>query len=102
MRRSTSLTVALLLLSACGREQPERADRVASAAVPGAGTAPPPPPAPARQDPDPPRTEPRRALAATAQAGYDRVVFEFAGDSLPGYHVEYVNRPVVRCGSGDR
>lgn len=42
-----------------------------------------------------------RAIAATAQPGYDRVVFEFAGDSVPGYHVEYATGTVVRCGSGD-
>ena len=33
--------------------------------------------------------------------GYDRVVFEFAGDSVPGYRVEYATKPVQRCGSGD-
>jgi hypothetical protein len=34
-------------------------------------------------------------------SGYDRVVFEFAGDSVPGYHIEYTTKPVQRCGSGD-
>lgn len=42
-----------------------------------------------------------RAAQARAHPGYDRVVFEFSGDSLPGYHIEYTTRPVVRCGSGD-
>jgi hypothetical protein len=32
--------------------------------------------------------------------GFDRVVFEFDGP-VPGYHLEYVDRPVRRCGSGD-
>lgn len=32
--------------------------------------------------------------------GYDRVVFEFAA-GVPGYHVEYVDKPVRRCGSGE-
>lgn len=32
---------------------------------------------------------------------YDRVVFEFTGDSVPGYRVEYTTKPVQRCGSGD-
>jgi len=31
---------------------------------------------------------------------FDRVVFTFAGGGLPGYHLEYVDRPVRRCGSG--
>jgi len=40
------------------------------------------------------------AIAATAESGYDRVVFEFAGEGVPGYRVEYLAQ-VVRCGSGD-
>ena len=32
--------------------------------------------------------------------GHDRLVFTFAGE-VPGYHLEYVDRPVRRCGSGD-
>lgn len=32
---------------------------------------------------------------------WDRTVWEFGGDSVPGYHVEYVDRPVRRCGSGE-
>jgi len=32
--------------------------------------------------------------------GYDRVVFEFA-NGVPGYEVGYVERPIVRDGSGD-
>jgi hypothetical protein len=39
------------------------------------------------------------AIDATADSGFDRFVFEFAGDA-PGYHVEYRNQS-VRCGSGD-
>lgn len=31
---------------------------------------------------------------------FDRVVFEF-DVGLPGYHVEYVDKPVRQCGSGD-
>lgn len=42
-----------------------------------------------------------RATHAAAHTGYDRVVFEFADTSLPGYHVEYASRAVRRCGSGD-
>jgi hypothetical protein len=29
-------------------------------------------------------------------------VFEFTGDSVPGYRVQYATGPVQRCGSGDR
>ena len=32
---------------------------------------------------------------------FDRVVFEFAGTELPGFKIEYIDRPVRACGSGD-
>jgi|SRR5712664_1981930 len=41
------------------------------------------------------------ATGASPGGGYDRVVFEFTGDSMPGYRVEYATKPVQRCGSGD-
>jgi len=31
--------------------------------------------------------------------GFDRVVFEF-DERVPGYHVEYIDQPVRKCGSG--
>jgi hypothetical protein len=40
------------------------------------------------------------AIRAAAHAGFDRVVFEFRG-TVPGYHLEYVDRPVRDCGSGE-
>jgi len=33
-------------------------------------------------------------------AGFDRIVFEFDA-RVPGYHIEYIDRPVRKCGSGD-
>jgi len=41
------------------------------------------------------------AARAASHTGFDRVVFEFRGDRLPSYHLEYVDRPVRDCGSGD-
>jgi len=32
--------------------------------------------------------------------GFDRIVFVFAGETLPGYALEYVDRPVRNCGEG--
>jgi len=55
-------------------------------------------------------TEKKKALSGAAlltavRAGqhekFDRIVFEFTGDALPGYHVEYIDRPVRQCGSGE-
>lgn len=38
----------------------------------------------------------------TAQhENYDRVVFEFEDAEMPGYHVEYIDKPVRACGSGN-
>lgn len=31
---------------------------------------------------------------------YDRAVFEFEGAEMPGYHIEYIDKPVRACGSG--
>lgn len=31
--------------------------------------------------------------------GFDRIVFEF-DERVPGYHTEYIDRPVRKCGSG--
>ena len=31
--------------------------------------------------------------------GFDRVVFEF-DERVPGYHIEYIDKPVRKCGSG--
>ena len=33
--------------------------------------------------------------------GFDRVVFEFLGDQFPTYKIEYIDKPVRSCGSGD-
>ena len=32
---------------------------------------------------------------------YERVVFEFEGNALPGYVIEYVDKPVRDCGRGE-
>lgn len=41
------------------------------------------------------------AVRTGQQDNFDRIVFEFAGSQLPNYHVEYVDKPVRSCGSGD-
>ena len=49
-------------------------------------------------------TSPMTTLASVRVArhpDFDRVVLEFSGDDLPGYHVEYVDRPLRECGSGN-
>ena len=50
-----------------------------------------------------PRIRPRvlADVRTGAHESFDRVVFEFAGDTLPGYHVGYGRGPVIACGSGD-
>jgi hypothetical protein len=42
-----------------------------------------------------------RDVRAAAHDGYDRVVFEFEGAEMPSYHIEYIDKPVRACGSGD-
>lgn len=40
------------------------------------------------------------AVRVADHEGYERIVFEFSG-ALPGYKVEYIDRPVRQCGSGE-
>jgi hypothetical protein len=40
-------------------------------------------------------------VAVGHHEGYDRVVFQFRGEGLPGYRVEYVEPPLREDGSGD-
>jgi hypothetical protein len=42
-----------------------------------------------------------REVRAGRNEGFDRVVFQFDGDQVPGYHLEYIDKPVIKCGSGD-
>jgi hypothetical protein len=39
-------------------------------------------------------------VRAARHDGFDRVVFEFGSGAAPGYHLEYIDRPVRKCGSG--
>lgn len=39
-------------------------------------------------------------VRAGGNTGWDRVVWEFVGDSLPGYRLELADRPILQCGSG--
>lgn len=39
------------------------------------------------------------AVRTGAHDGFDRVVFEFE-ERVPGYHIEYIDKPVRKCGSG--
>lgn len=40
-------------------------------------------------------------VRSARHSSYDRVVFEFEGTELPTYRIEYIDRPVRSCGSGD-
>lgn len=42
-----------------------------------------------------------RAVRTGMHAGSDRLAFEFEGSGLPAWAVEYVDRPVHDCGSGE-
>ena len=42
-----------------------------------------------------------RDVRSAVHPNYDRVVFEFDGDQLPSYKIEYIDKPVRACGSGN-
>ncbi len=98
-------TCTQLVIGACLEDPPPRAGSVAAAALrqdtlaPFAGTMGP----VLRLRAGPPGSPvPRlRAARATRETGFDRLVFEFSSDSVPGYEVAYAGGPPVRCGSGD-
>ena len=106
--------VVLLFALACSGGEPEPvsrgSDRPAEASLspapPAQDTTPPPPPFQGTTAAiDKPGAAPPvyvlRAVRVGAQAGFDRVVFEFAGDTTPGYRVEYADPPARECGSGN-
>lgn len=39
-------------------------------------------------------------VRTSTRSDHDRIVFEFDKNVLPGYRIEYVDRPVRQCGSG--
>jgi hypothetical protein len=41
-----------------------------------------------------------RVVRTGKHESFDRVVFEFEGSAIPGYHIEYVDKPVRDCGQG--
>jgi hypothetical protein len=41
-----------------------------------------------------------KSIGAVTQDHGERVVFEFEGDHVPGYHLEYIDHPVRQCASG--
>lgn len=41
-----------------------------------------------------------RAVRTGRHESFDRVVFEFEGNAIPGYQIEYVDKPVRNCGEG--
>lgn len=41
-----------------------------------------------------------RNIRSAAQAGFDRLVFEFEGNTVPGYSVQYQDEAIA-CGSGE-
>jgi hypothetical protein len=42
-----------------------------------------------------------RDVRTARNDGFDRIVLDFGGDPIPSWEVEYVDRPVRQCGSGD-
>ena len=71
-----------------------------------------PPPPPRRASPMPPRRSGPRPATGPARRcsrpcgsgrndGFERIVFEFEGTSMPGYRIEWVDGPITADGSGE-
>lgn len=95
--------LAVMLLAACGEgrspEHPPSRDTIALADAPAADTA---GWTAGIVDlaPGPGGVATLVSLRAARHEGYERVVWELSGPA-PGVHVEYVDRPVRQCGSGE-
>ena len=50
---------------------------------------------------EPPGVVVLKEVRTARNEGFDRIVFEFAGEHLPAYSIAYIDRPVRSCGSGD-
>ncbi len=77
---------------------PVRFSRTATPGLPGASTAPVSTPEGVN---GPGLTALLRDVRTGRHEGYERVVFEFANDRVPGYSVQYVEWPVIADPSGD-
>ena len=42
-----------------------------------------------------------REIRTAEQNGFDRIVFEFEGNDIPNYNIQYTDKPVSQCGSGE-
>lgn len=42
-----------------------------------------------------------KAVRTGRHPNFERVVFEFEGERIPGYHIEYIDKPVRDCGAGN-
>lgn len=50
---------------------------------------------------EPPGVAVLREVRTARNEGFDRIVFEFAGEYVPPFAISYVDRPVRSCGSGE-
>jgi hypothetical protein len=103
---SAVIAIVLLVSAGCQRDAPRAPAAAPPSAPPAqdtgfAGTTAPVSRVRARPPGAPYGVLRRVETAAPGETGYDRVVFEFTGDSVPGYSIQYTTRPVQSCGSGD-
>ena len=42
-----------------------------------------------------------KGVRTSENQNYDRIVFEFYGNEIPSYHIEYIDKPVRQCASGN-
>ena len=117
------MLMLLLVTVACGRDAPPAQDAPTDSVAPAdTAAATPSPDGPAAVDDAPApsangwtsgvvQAEPQltstmplpvvRAIRSGAHDGFDRVTIELESEGLPGYHAEYVDRPLHQCGSGN-
>lgn len=54
-----------------------------------------------KPDPAPAGIVNLRQIRTSERDGYDRVIFDFTGDTPPGFHVEYIDKLARKCGADE-
>jgi hypothetical protein len=97
-QRRLAVPFLIVVLAACSARRPAKDDRSGVArqdTLPAFTTA------PVRHPASTQTPVWLRGVWTAPDSGFDRLVLEFSGDTIPGYSVQYANGPVRRCGSGD-
>ena len=98
--RAAALVTVALVVWGCGDDEPASTSPAGTTTAPAADPLPGATTTPVTVTASNRRPALLTAVRAAGHDGFDRVVFQFRDDELPGYEVGYVQRPIQQDGSG--